>query len=155
MISTLIRTTLLVVGLALGGIASAESTARPYAPTVPADDTLYRAFGGQPGLVRLMDDFMERLLADPRLRPFFKDADLKHVKEELVTQFCEVSGGPCRRSGPDMKKAHDGMDITRGDFNALVEVLQHSMDAQGIAFAAQNRMLAQLAPMHREIVNTP
>ena len=54
-----------------------------------------------------------------------------------------------------MKEAHDGMDITRGDFNALVEVLQDAMDAQGIPFRAQNRLLAQLAPMHRDIVNTP
>jgi hemoglobin len=66
-----------------------------------------------------------------------------------------VSGGPCRRSGPDMKKAHDGMDVTRGDFNALVEVLQDTMDAQGIRFRDQNRLLARLAPMHREIINTP
>jgi hypothetical protein len=56
---------------------------------------------------------------------------------------------------PLPQKAHDGMDIRRGDFNALVEVLQQSMDAQGITFGAQNRLLAQLAPMHRDIVNTP
>lgn len=54
-----------------------------------------------------------------------------------------------------MKKAHAGIDVTRTDFNALVEVLQHSMDTQGIAFSAQNRLLAKLAPMHREIVNFP
>ena len=120
-----------------------------------ADDSLYRSFGGQSGLVRLMDDFMIRLLADARMRPFFKDADQDALKKQLVLQFCEVSGGPCRRDGPTMKEAHDGMDITRGDFNALVEVLQDAMDAQGVPFAAQNRLLARLAPMHRDIINTP
>jgi hemoglobin len=34
-----------------------------------------------------------------------------------------------------------------------VEVLQASMDAQHLPFATQNRLLARLAPMHREIVN--
>lgn len=135
----------------LAGAAQAQSV---YAPKIPADDSLYQAFGGQSGLVRLMDDLMVRLLADKRMNAFFKDADQKHVKEQLVVQFCQVAGGPCRLSGPDMKKAHEGMDITRGDFNALVEVLQLSMDAQGIPFSVQNRMLAQLAPMHRDIVNT-
>jgi hemoglobin len=125
------------------------------APQRTADDSLYQAFGGQGGLTTLMDRFMERLLADARMRPFFKDADQQHVKEQLVLQLCEVSGGPCRRDGPDMKKAHDGMDVTRGDFNALVEVLQDTMDAQGIPFVAQNRLLAKLAPMHRQIINTP
>ena len=119
------------------------------------DDTLYRQLGGQTGLVTLMDDFMVRLLADPRMGPFFKDTDQKHIKEELVAQFCEVSGGPCKRHGPDMRKAHAGIDVTKADFNALVEVLQLSMDAQGIPFRAQNRLLAKLAPMHREIINSP
>ncbi|MBX3627809.1 MAG: group 1 truncated hemoglobin [Rhizobacter sp.] len=121
----------------------------------PADDSLYRQLGGQPGLTKLMDDFMTRLLADKRMNPFFKDVDHPHVKAQLVAQFCEVSGGPCKLKGPDMKKAHEGMDITKGDFNALVEVLQDSMNAQGIAFSTQNKLLARLAPMHRDIINTP
>ena len=54
-----------------------------------------------------------------------------------------------------MKEAHADQHIGKADFNALVEVLQQSMDAQGIAFTTQNRMLARLAPMHREIINTP
>lgn len=124
-------------------------------PLVSAEDSLYQQLGGQPGLVKLMDDFMQRLLADPRMNPFFKDVDQAHVKAQLVDQFCEVSGGPCRLNGPDMKKVHSGIDVTRTDFNALVEVLQQAMDAQGIAFGAQNRLLAKLAPMHRDIVNVP
>ena len=51
-----------------------------------------------------------------------------------------------------MKDVHADMDITKADFNALVEVLQVSMEAKGIPFGAQNRMLARLAPMHREVV---
>lgn len=145
----------IALAAAFAQVQAQTRTQTPYVPPVPADDSLYRAFGGQPGLQRLMDDFIERLLADPRMKPFFADADLPHVKQELVLQFCEVSGGPCRRNGPDMRQAHEAMDIGRADFNALVEVLQASMAAQGIPFGAQNRLLAQLAPMHRDIVNKP
>lgn len=134
-------------------LAVALATSFPPSAQAQAKDDLYQQLGGQPGLVKLMDDFMQRLLADKRMNPFFKDADQAHIKQELVLQFCQVSGGPCKRDGPDMKKAHDGVDITRTDFNALVEVLQQAMDAQGIAFSTQNRLLAKLAPMHREIVN--
>ncbi len=119
----------------------------------PVNDVLYQSLGGQSGLNRLVDDFMLRLLADPRMNPFFKDVDQAHVKAQLVAQFCEVAGGPCKLNGPDMKKVHSGFDISKANFNALVEVLQQSMDAQGIAFSAQNRLLAQLAPMHRDIIN--
>ena len=142
------------LALAAALLAGAGAFAQT-APQRTGDDSLYQTLGGQGGLTTLMDRFMERLLADARMRPFFKDADQQHVKEQLVLQLCEVSGGPCRRDGPDMKKAHDGMDVTRGDFNALVEVLQDTMDAQGIPFVAQNRLLAKLAPMHRQIINTP
>lgn len=119
------------------------------------EDSLYQQLGGQPGLQALMDDFMQRLLADTRMNPFFKEADQAHIKAELVVQVCEVSGGPCRREGPDMKRVHEGVDIDRAAFNALVEVLQTSMEARGIPFSAQNRLLARLAPMHREIINVP
>ena len=51
-----------------------------------------------------------------------------------------------------MKTAHEGMEITRAHFNALVEVLQASMDAKGISFQRQNQILALLAPMHRDTV---
>jgi hemoglobin len=139
----------------LGAVLAASAAFTQPAAAQATDDTLFQQLGGQSGLVTLMDDFMIRLLADKRMGPFFKDADHKHVKAQLVAQFCEVSGGPCKLKGPDMKKAHSGMDVTKGDFNALVEVLQQSMDAQGIGFGTQNRLLAKLAPMHREIINTP
>ena len=136
-------------------LALALATAIAFAPTghaQTASDALYRQFGGQPGLVKLVDDFMVRLLADPRTGPHFKLADQQRVKEQLVDQFCVIMGGPCAYKGADMKSIHSNMDITKGDFNALVEALQRAMDAQGIAFGAQNQLLAKLAPMHRAVI---
>lgn len=123
-----------------------------YAQTAPVNDHLYKAFGEKPGLVALMDDFMTRLLADPRTGPHFEPANQQHVKEQLVEQFCALGGGPCVYKGADMKTTHAELDIKKSDFNALVEVLQHSMDAKAIAFRQQNAMLALLAPMHRDII---
>jgi hemoglobin len=142
-----------VIVAALAALAAGRASAQP-AQSI-ASDALYRQLGGNTGLVTLMDDFMTRLLADPRMNPFFKDVDQADLKQKLVLQFCEVTGGPCKAKDPNMKKTHAGFDIAKADFNALVEVLQLSMDAQGIAFGTQNRLLAQLAPMHREIVNSP
>ncbi len=135
---TLIALTLAWAGLA--GTAHAQSS------------ELYRNFGEKPGLIKLMDDFMVRLLADPRTGPHFKPANQQRVKEQLVDQFCQVMGGPCVYKGADMKSSHANLDITKADFNALVEVLQHAMDAQGIPFGEQNKLLARLAPMHRDTI---
>ena len=118
----------------------------------PKDDQLYKAFGEKAGLVALMDDFMVRLLADPRTGPHFQPANQQRVKEQLVDQFCALGGGPCVYKGADMKSSHANLEIKKSDFHALVEVLQISMDAKGIAFRKQNEMLALLAPMNRDII---
>ena len=118
----------------------------------PKDDQLYKAFGEKAGLVALMDDFMVRLLADPRTGPHFQPANQQRVKEQLVDQLCALGGGPCVYKGADMKSSHANLEIKKSDFHALVEVLQVSMDAKGIAFRKQNEMLALLAPMHRDII---
>ncbi|WP_374675162.1 group 1 truncated hemoglobin [Ideonella sp.] len=125
------------------------------AAPAPADDRLYQQLGAQPGVAALVDDFVQRLLADTRMKPFFADADLPQLRKGLAAQFCQVAGGPCVYDGPDMKKAHSGLDIDRAAFNALVEVLQQTLDARGLPFTVQNRLLATLAPLHREIVNVP
>lgn len=121
------------------------------AQTTPAT-TLYQALGAQAGIVRLVDDFVERAVRDPRIREHFKDTRPQALKESLSEQFCQLSGGPCVYKGADMKSAHADMGIRKSEFLALVEVLQASMDAQAIPFAQQNRLLALLAPMHRDII---
>lgn len=142
--------------LALAALAALPACAQPAAPAASAavDDSLYRALGGQPGLVALMDEFVPRLVADPKIGHFFAKTDLANFKDMLVQQVCRVAGGGCNYRGANMKLAHEEHDIRMADFNRLVEDLQAAMDARGIPFATQNQLLARLAPMHRDIVNT-
>ena len=128
------------------------AAAPAWAQSPSASSILYQAFGEKAGLTQLVDDFHQRLLADPRMGPHFKPANANNIKEQLVDQFCAVTGGPCVYKGADMKSAHSNLDINKGDFNALVEVLQRAMDAKGIPFATQNKLLTRLAPMHRDII---
>ncbi len=126
--------------------------AQPVPAQVSKDDSLYLALGQKTGITQLSDEFVTRLVADKRLAPFFEKTNLPNFKLQLADQFCAVSGGPCVYKGADMKSAHANFDIAKADFNALVEVLQQAMDAKGISFRAQNRLLALLAPMHREVI---
>ncbi len=134
--------------------ALAAKPSAPAANPAPADPSLlpvYKDFGELPGLTTLMDDLMVLLLADERMRPFFENVDQAVVKKHLVEQFCVILGGPCTYTGRDMRESHAGLEINRNNFNALVEVLQVAMDKRGIPFRSQNRLLAKLAPVHREI----
>ena len=143
----------LCAALVLPGARAQTAAPAATAAPMPADDTLFRALGGQPGIDAIVGDFVPRLAADPRTGEFFKKTNQAHLKLMLAQQFCVVSGGACVYTGLPMKVAHQDMDIAKGDFNALVEVLQSAMDAQGVSFSTQNRLLARLAPMHRDIVN--
>lgn len=157
---TLITSVTLTLAAFASGHALAQTMAAPLKaspasayPVAPAPG-LYQALGELPGLRALMDDTVQRLRADPRIGEQFKDANLGNLAKQLADQACQLAGGPCVYKGPDMKEAHANMDVKRSDFNALVEVLQQSMDARGIAFTRQNQLLALFAPMHRDVVNT-
>ena len=132
------------------GRASTAPAMNP-APADPKLLPVFKQFGELPGLTALMDDFMVQLLADPRTRPFFEQSDQARVKKHLTEQFCVILGGPCTYTGRDMKTVHADLGIHRGEFNALVEDLQIAMNKRHVPFHAQNKLLAKLAPMHREI----
>lgn len=122
------------------------------APVHPELAGVFADFGGMAGMTALMDDFMEIMLADSRLRPFFENTDQVRIKRQLAEQMCAILGGGCQYSGRDMKTAHAGMGVDRANFNALVEDLQLAMNRKNIPFRSQNKLLAVLAPMHREAV---
>ncbi|WP_374604519.1 group 1 truncated hemoglobin [Arenimonas sp.] len=114
---------------------------------------LYEQFGGQAGVEALVEEFLVRLLEDERINAQFAETDLVNLNDRLVEQFCVELGGPCTYTGREMAESHAGLGITEADFNALVEGLVDAMDARGIPRAAQNRLLARLAPMHGDIVS--
>nr|WP_245573541.1 group 1 truncated hemoglobin [Curvibacter lanceolatus] len=142
------------LSMALSMAFVTPAMAQTAAPAMAASDpaALYKAFGEKTGLTQLMDDFVNRLAADPRIADKFKNTNLEHLKHQLTEQLCQVAGGPCQYQGPDMAAAHADMGVSKGNFNALVEDLQKAMDARSIPFSAQNQMLARLAPMHRDII---
>ncbi|MDR5767119.1 MULTISPECIES: group 1 truncated hemoglobin [unclassified Caballeronia] len=116
-----------------------------------ADDALYEQFGERAGLTKIVDDMYDNVLADPRTAPYFDNAPVKRIKQKLVEQICVLLDGPCVYTGRPMRRTHEGQNIDRAAFNALVEDLQAAMDKNGVPFHAQNKLLAKLAPMYRDV----
>lgn len=129
-----------------------DPTAPNPAPPHPELAGVLEDFGGKLGLRAIVGTFMGNMMVDPRTQPFFANVDRERVKRELAEQFCVILGGDCTYSGRDMRTAHAGMKIDRNNFNALVENLQRAMDTHKVPFRSQNKLLAILAPMHREVV---
>ena len=128
-----------------------QSPANAGARPIGGDGT-WRAFGGRDGVGRVVDAFVGRNLADPRIGDIFKGQDLVRLRRVLGEQFCFLLGGGCEYTGRSMKDAHRDLGIQTADMGALVENLQWAMAREGVPFSAQNRLLAKLAPMKRDVV---
>ena len=94
----------------------------PTTPIITDDSKLLADFGGKEGLTNIMDDFMIRLVANPRTHDMFASADQDKIKHLLVEQMCVIMKGPCEYTGRSMAEAHAGMGVKEGGFYALVEL---------------------------------
>lgn len=116
------------------------------------NDAALEAFGGYAGLGKITQDFVERVQKNPRISKFFKEADTERLQAMLTDQFCDVLGGGCKYSGKSMKQVHRAMQVTTDAFNALAEDLQDALSAANVPTYQQNKLIARLAPMRRDIV---
>lgn len=121
---------------------------------LPQGDPLYGELGGRSGIKAVIDNAMVRFLHDDRIRAKFRDENIDRLKAMLTDYFCMLSGGPDTYKGyRDMKVVHAGLHLRDRDLNALVEDLQKAMTAENIPFPVQNRLLAILAPMQKDVVS--
>ena len=118
----------------------------------PEDDSLYLALGERPGIQRIVEGMLLNVARDQRIVEHFRKVDIVRLRDKLVEQLCVEAGGPCRYTGDSMAESHKGQNLTRSDFNALVEDLIDAMDAEGISVPNQNRLIARLAPMRGDVI---
>jgi hemoglobin len=160
---------LLAAALLLPGTALAQSAPHampgeePVAPYVASNANagatpfkgggMARAFHGQDGIRRIVDRFVESNFADPQIGEIFQGHDRVRLKRVIFEQFCYILGAGCDYTGRDMKSSHRFMGAQQKDMNRLVENLQRAMAAERVAFAAQNRFLAKLAPMRKDVTD--
>ncbi|MFA4891966.1 group 1 truncated hemoglobin [Brevundimonas sp.] len=128
-------------------VADANAGATPFTGTA-----MFEAFHGRAGIDRMVDSMLDGAKADPRTAGIFVATDMVRLRRTLKEQFCYVLGGDCGYTGRSMVDAHDDLGLQPADMGALIEHLQNAMDAENIPFRTQNRFLARLAPMRRDIV---
>jgi hemoglobin len=121
-------------------------------PAWGSDATLFAAMGGAAVLQKSVDRFTDIVQADDRINFAFAEADIGKFNRLLYEQLCEISGGPCHYTGRDMHSAHAKLHVTKAQFNALAEDLYKALSSAGVPYRQQNRLMARLAPMERQIV---
>ena len=155
-------TSLQIIAFALGLAACGDkqqaadtgTAAAPVADTAApaAKASLYDRLGGKDAITVVIDDFVTNVAADKRINARFAKTNIPHLKQMLVEQVCQATGGPCTYTGKSMKDAHKGMKITEAEFNALVEDLAMSLDKHNVAVADKSELLTALGGMKGDIV---
>ena len=120
--------------------------------TPVTDPDLFKEFHGKEGISRIVEAMVDRSSHNPEIAGIFKPFNLERLRRTLKEQLCYVLGGPCDYTGRTMQEAHKDMGLQAKDFNALVEDLQWAMRKEGVSFSAQNKLLAKLAPMKRDMM---
>ena len=114
--------------------------------------SLFERLGGGGAITAVVDDFVARCAGDSRINAKFARTDIPRLRSMLIDQVSEASGGPAKYTGRDMKTTHDGMKVTTGEFNALVEDLVATLNKFGVGKAEQDELLGILGPLKSDIV---
>lgn len=146
----------LAFALGCGGTSQPVATdrPRPVAPP-PRAESLYQRLGGIDAIRVLVDDFVANVAADERINRAFARTDVTRFKIHLVNQLCQITGGPCEYKGREMKTAHAGLGVSRGDFDAMLEDLGRSLDKFQVPAKEQRELVQALAGLRAEIVGPP
>jgi hemoglobin len=120
--------------------------------------TLYDRLGGLTGVAAVVDDLIDRIVADERLNrnPAIADAHRRvsvPAFRYLVTEMiCWAAGGPQHYTGRSMADSHRDLEITGADWDAFVEDTRASLDHFEVPRAEQDELLAVVASTRGDIV---
>ena len=117
--------------------------------------SIYDSIGGAGSVQAAVDDFYSRLLADPRLAPFFADVDLQHLKAHQRAFLTAALGGAQIYQGRDMAAAHAGLAISDADFDTVVAHLAATLTALGVPDETVGQIGGLLTPLRDDIVTVP
>jgi len=138
---------LLVSGCAWSASAQPEGAA--------GGPSLYKRLGGYDAIAAVSDDFIGRLAADKQLNRFLVglSADSqKRLRQLVVDQLCQATGGPCIYTGRTMKTSHAGLGITESDWQLTVKHLVASLDKFKVPEKEKNEFLAIASSLKADIV---
>lgn len=125
------------------------------APVAAASKSLFERLGGLPAVTAVCGDFVDRNLADPRVKQRFFNSDPVELKKLLTEFVCKATGGPCAYTGRDMLEVHARMDLVDDEFTAVVENLQATLDKFNVPKKEQGELLGAIAPLKPQIVASP
>ncbi len=94
--------------------------------------TLFERVGGEKTIKELIHDFYDRVLADPELKPFFKNTSMDKLRRMQREFFSVALDGPITYTGRPLNYVHHGRGITHHHFALYVGHLIDTLQGRGI-----------------------
>ncbi|MGC2077467.1 MAG: group 1 truncated hemoglobin, partial [Xanthobacteraceae bacterium] len=104
--------------------------------------SLYERLGGVYSIATVIDDFIDRIMIDPRL-------NAKYLVTEMV---CWATGGPQKYTGRSMKDSHQDLMINATEWEAFLDDLQQTLDKFAVPQAEQAEIKTIVASTRADIV---
>ena len=120
--------------------------------------SLYERLGGVYSIATVIDDFIDRIMVDPRLNANPRVDEAHHRVppagfKYLVTEMvCWATGGPQKYTGRSMKDSHQNLMITAAEWEAFLDDLQQTLDKFAVLQAEQAEIKAIVASTRADIV---
>jgi hemoglobin len=127
-------------------------------PTPVAPTSLYERLGGVYSIAAVVDDFIDRVMDDPRLNANPKVDEAHHRVSRagfkyLVTEMvCWASGGPQKYTGKSMVDSHQHLDITEAEWQVFLGDFQQTLDRFQVRAAEQRELFAIVDSTKQDIV---
>jgi hemoglobin len=77
---------------------------------------------------------------------------LRKLRQHVLDQLCEASGGRCYYFGRSMKTVHAGLGITESDWQIHVKHLTATVDKSKVPDKERNEILTLFASLKSDIV---
>jgi hemoglobin len=110
--------------------------------------------GGTPAITAVVGDFLDAVGHDTLVTHQPPPSRVPALQQSLVEMVCQAAGGPCVYKGRDMKSAHAGMGISQAEFDAVVDDLVQTLNTYEVPEREKSELLALLAPLRDDIVET-
>jgi len=94
--------------------------------------TLYERIGGEIAIHNMVQEFYDRVLADPELQPFFKNTSMDKLRKMQLEFFSAALDGPITYTGKPLGDVHHGRGITIHHFALFVGHLLDTLKGRGI-----------------------
>jgi hemoglobin len=114
--------------------------------------SLYDRLGSGDAINAITESWVARVGGDDRANGKFARTDIGRLKKELADQLCEVTGGPCTYTGRSMRTTHDGMQVTAGEFEVVMQHLEAALEELNVPQTEQDELTGLLRPMRADIV---